>query len=129
LAVLGAAFTAGLSLTLVIVDSSGSGEPEAQRIVTDDQTDAADDASLFAAEDPATVVALADMGDRTLLRVPGDDDTGAEAAGAVADTTGAGTDTVTTGADPKNSEKRPASSVAELTTIRRSFRRWRRRCK
>ncbi len=90
---LGAAFTAGLSLTLIVVDSSGD-EPDAQRIVTDDDAagDPADEG--FAADDAATVVALADVADRSLLRVVDPDgEAGAPAAaGAGAEPAGTGGD-------------------------------------
>jgi hypothetical protein len=61
MAALVAAFTAGLSLTLVVVDSSGD-DADGHRLET-----SGPDGSV---EDDPSVVALADVADRSLLRVP-----------------------------------------------------------
>ena len=71
LAALCAAFTAGLTLTLVVVDST-SDSADSQRITTDGgEADPATETAAGDAEEAPTVVALADVADRTLLRVPG----------------------------------------------------------
>ena len=92
LAALCAAFTAGLSLTLVVIDSSGD-SADTQRITTDrgdsfEEVAAGEDVD---GEQP-TVVALADTADRSLIRVP--DSTGS--ADSTAPDTTAGGDTSTT---------------------------------
>jgi hypothetical protein len=65
LAALAAAFTAGLTLTLVVIDSSG--QTSSQRIET------AAPSGSESTEDEPTIVALADAADRSLLRVAGAD--------------------------------------------------------
>ncbi|MEL6981418.1 MAG: DUF1996 domain-containing protein [Actinomycetota bacterium] len=65
LAALCAAFTAGLTLTLVVLDSSGESS-DGQRVITSPGEEAADETE--------TVVALADVANRSLLRVPGQSD-------------------------------------------------------
>ena len=82
IAALGVAFTAGLTLTLVVVDSSGSGGGEPQRVETAAAPSATEtsstiqiDPSFNLNDDPALVV-VADVGDasldRTITRDGGD---------------------------------------------------------
>ena len=71
LAALCAAFTAGLTLTLVVIDST-SDSADSQRITADGgEASRATETAAGDTEEAPTVVALADVADRTLLRVPG----------------------------------------------------------
>jgi len=102
LAALCAAFTAGLTLTLVVLDSSGESS-DGQRVVT-----SADEA----AENDETLVALADVADRSLLRVPGQDDDAATADGSATPSSAAPLSVDLTGdsTDPDTQESTGASS-------------------